>query len=62
MTEANTKNLVERVVSLGDLYADSCVSCGARAEWGIATKSGAEGCVEAIKTGQTYCKADLPKI
>ena len=46
-------------VSLGDLYADRCVTCGGRAEYGIASQSGPEGCVEAIRAGRVYCEEHL---
>ena len=49
------------VVTLGDLYADGCVVCNARAFYGIASKRGPEGCVEAIKEGRTYCEEHLPE-
>jgi hypothetical protein len=48
------------IVSLGDLYADSCATCGERAEWGLAGQKGPEGCVEAVKSGRVYCREHLP--
>lgn len=50
---------VQRVVSLGDLYAGSCAICGKRGEWGIANQSGPEGCVEATQTGRIFCLEHL---
>jgi len=48
------------IVSLGDTYADSCVVCGERGEWGLASKKGPEGCQEALNNGKVYCKTHLP--
>ena len=48
------------LVCLGDLYADTCCMCNDRAEYGRASKSGPEGCVEAIKNGTVYCDRHRP--
>ena len=48
------------IVSLGDTYADRCVVCGERGEWGLASKKGPEGCQEALNNGKVYCKTHLP--
>ena len=48
------------LVSLGDMYADRCVKCGERGEWGLASKKGPEGCQEALKNGKVYCAKHLP--
>ena len=48
------------LVCLGDLFADTCVVCGQRACYGLASVSGCEGCREAIRRGQTYCKEHVP--
>lgn len=48
------------LVCLGDLFADTCVVCGERAYYGLASVSGCEGCREAIRRGQTYCKTHIP--
>jgi hypothetical protein len=51
----------EFLVSLGDLYADSCIVCSERADWGIATQHGDNGCMEAVRKGQVYCKEHAPR-
>ena len=48
------------VVSLGDLFADSCSICGNRAEWGVASQGGPDGCREAVMSGRTFCEKHLP--
>jgi hypothetical protein len=50
----------EVLISLGDLYADSCVVCSERADWGISRQNGPEGCMDAIKKGKVYCEKHIP--
>lgn len=47
-----------RVVYLGDLYATDCW-CGARADKGLSTMDGPEGCVDAVTRGRTFCDKHL---
>lgn len=48
------------LVNLGDLYASPCSVCGCNGYYGMATRSGPEGCVEAVKSGQVFCEKHLP--
>jgi len=47
------------IVALGDLNAGSCVVCGRRAEWGLSSLQGPEGCLEATRAGNTFCLEHL---
>jgi hypothetical protein len=47
------------VVSLGDLFADSCSICGTRAYYGTASRHGPEGCREAVTSGRVFCEECL---
>jgi|GEM_PF-6448665 len=42
-------------VNLGDLYTSECAVCGCNGYYGLATKCGPEGCVEAVRAGRVYC-------
>jgi hypothetical protein len=50
------------IVSLGDLYASKCVNCCSRAEWGLASVKGTQGCLEAVKNKNTYCLSCLKDV
>ncbi len=50
------------LVSLGDMWVDSCCICKERSYFGIASKNGPEGCKEAVESGQTYCDIHIPNL
>ena len=50
------------LITLGDLYADSCIVCGERAEFGMSDLKGPEGCIDALRTGKTFCDKHIPRI
>ena len=54
--------IMKVIVSLGDLFADSCSICGERACWGVASKHGPDGCVEAVRSGEVYCEKHIDEV